>query len=40
MPYVSLALILAGVVASGLVWTWGASALALRGDLLPALRNE
>jgi hypothetical protein len=29
-----------GVLASGLIWTWIAIRLALRGNLLDALRNE
>jgi hypothetical protein len=36
----ALGLTLAGVLASGLVWTWLAIRLALRGRLLDALRNE
>jgi ABC-type antimicrobial peptide transport system permease subunit len=40
VPYLSLAATLALVFVSGLLWTWGAARLALRGDLLPALRNE
>ena len=40
VPAVSLTLTLAAVFISGLLWTWGATALALRGPLLPALRNE
>jgi len=40
VPYVSLAVTLAGVLISGAVWTWFATALALRGRLLDALRNE
>jgi hypothetical protein len=28
------------VLASGCVWTWAAARLALRGELLDALRNE
>jgi ABC-type antimicrobial peptide transport system permease subunit len=35
-----LALTLALVLASGCVWTWAAARLALRGELLDALRNE
>jgi hypothetical protein len=31
---------LAGVLVSGLIWTWVATAFALRGRLLDALRNE
>ena len=40
VPYVSLALTLAAVLISGAIWTWAATALALRGKLLDALRNE
>ncbi len=40
VPYVSLALTLAAVLISSAVWTWLATALALRGRLLDALRNE
>jgi ABC-type antimicrobial peptide transport system permease subunit len=40
VPYVSLAATLAAVFASGLVWTWLAARLAMRGPLLGALRNE
>jgi ABC-type antimicrobial peptide transport system permease subunit len=40
VPYGSLVLTLAAVFASGFVWTWAATALALRAPLLPALRNE
>jgi hypothetical protein len=35
-----LALTLGLVLASGCVWTWAAARLALRGELLDALRNE
>jgi ABC-type antimicrobial peptide transport system permease subunit len=38
--YVALVATLAGVFASGLAWTWVATRLALRGELLKALRNE
>ena len=31
---------LAGVFVSGLAWTWVATRLALRGEMLKALRNE
>jgi ABC-type antimicrobial peptide transport system permease subunit len=31
---------LAGIFISGLFWTWLATAIALRGKLLPALRSE
>ncbi len=40
LPYASLALTLGAVLLSGAVWTWGATVLALRGNLLEALRNE
>jgi ABC-type antimicrobial peptide transport system permease subunit len=40
VPYASLALTLAVLLFSGLLWTWLAAAAALRGDLLPALRDE
>lgn len=40
VPYFSLALTLSAVVLSGLLWTWLATILALRGPLLNALRNE
>jgi hypothetical protein len=38
--YVALVTTLAGVLMSGLAWTWVATRLALRGELLKALRNE
>ncbi len=40
VPYLLLALILTGVVVSGLLWTWLASRIALRGSMLAALRDE
>ena len=40
VPILSLALTLAAVLAGGFLWTWGATALALRGPLLSALRND
>jgi len=40
VPWLSLALTLLAVLVSGFIWTWGATALALRGPLLQALRNE
>jgi putative ABC transport system permease protein len=40
LPYVSLALTLAAVLLNGALWTWAATRVALRGDLLAALRNE
>ena len=38
--FVALIVTLAGVFMSGLAWTWVATRLALRGELLKALRNE
>jgi len=40
LPYASLALTLVAVLFNGLLWTWLATAYALRGNLLSALRNE
>jgi len=40
IPYASLAVTLAAVLANGLLWTWIATRFALRGRLLDALRNE
>jgi len=40
VQYRSLLAMLAGVFTSGLAFTWLATWLALRGDLLSALRNE
>jgi putative ABC transport system permease protein len=40
IPYASLAVTLCAVLLNGLVWTWLATRLALRGRLLDALRNE
>ena len=40
VPTRSLAVTLAGLLASGMLWTWLATWLALRGQLLAALRNE
>ena len=40
LPYLSLSLTLGGVLLNGLVWTWAATRVALRGDLLAALRDE
>ena len=39
-PPISLCITLAVVLNAGLVWTWGATVLALRGELLDALRSE
>jgi len=38
--YLSLGSTLGAILISGLVWTWVATRLALRGELLKALRNE
>jgi putative ABC transport system permease protein len=40
VPYASLGLTLILVLLNGALWTWAATSLALRGQLLPALRNE
>lgn len=40
VPYRSLGLTLAAVLANGWLWTWLATQLALRGRLLDALRNS
>ncbi|MBC8326125.1 MAG: ABC transporter permease [Verrucomicrobia subdivision 3 bacterium] len=40
MPLELLAWTVGGILLSGLLWTWLASAAALRGKLLPALRHE
>jgi putative ABC transport system permease protein len=40
ISYLPLAATLGLVFLSGLFWTWAAARLALRGELLPALRNE
>ncbi|MBN2505279.1 MAG: ABC transporter permease [Verrucomicrobia bacterium] len=40
MGWRTLGLTLAGVLASGWIWTWVASWFALRGPLIQALRNE
>jgi ABC-type antimicrobial peptide transport system permease subunit len=40
LPYWSLGLTLGVVLLNGLVWTWMATRVALRGELLGALRNE
>jgi putative ABC transport system permease protein len=39
-PYASLAITLGAVLLSGMIWTWAATSLALRGELLEALRNN
>lgn len=40
VPYASIAVLIAAVTASGAIWTYLATVLATRGDLLPALRGE
>ncbi len=40
LPVASLALTLGAVLLNGAAWTWVATKLALRGDLLTALRSE
>jgi putative ABC transport system permease protein len=40
LPYGSLAITLLAVLLNGAVWTWLATRVALRGNLLAALRNE
>ncbi len=40
VPYISLILTIVAIGASGGLWVWMASVLALRGELLEALRNE
>ncbi len=40
IPYMTIIVTLAAVLASGLLWTWLAARVAMKGELLPALRNE
>ena len=40
LPYDKLSLTLAGVLLSGIIFTWLASAWALRGKILDSLRNN
>ena len=40
LPYTSLALTLGAVLVNGAVWTWAATRVAVRGNVLAALRNE
>ncbi len=40
LPWLTLALTLAAVLLNGAAWTWAATRVAVRGDLLTALRNE
>ena len=40
LPYLSLTVTLGAVLVSGMIWTWAATSLALRGELIEALRNN
>ena len=40
VPYLALTVILLLLLGNGLFWIWFAARLALRGELIPALRNE
>ena len=40
VPFLSLVLTIAAIAVSGVVWIWIATALALSGNMLDALRNE
>jgi hypothetical protein len=40
LPYFSLAATLGAVLVSGMIWTWAATSLALRGELIESLRNN
>lgn len=40
VPYLSLALMVAAIAASGILWVWLATTLAARGQMLAALRSE
>lgn len=40
LPMLSFAITLSAVSLNGALWTWAATRYAVRGDLLPALRNE
>jgi putative ABC transport system permease protein len=40
MPYLSLTLTVAIIIISGVIWIWVATALALGGEMLDALRSE
>ena len=40
IPYFTILFTLLAVIGSGILWTWLAAKLAMRGDLLSALRNE
>ncbi len=40
VPYRSLALTIAAILLSGMLWIWLAATLAMKGQMLEALRNE
>ncbi len=40
LPYLSLTVTLGAVLISGMIWAWAATSLALRGELMEALRNN
>jgi len=40
LPLISLAITIGAVFIAGLIWTWLAVTLAVRGQLLESLRNE
>jgi len=40
VPYVSIGLTIAAIGGGGVLWIWLATALALRSNILEALRNE
>jgi putative ABC transport system permease protein len=40
IPYLSLSLTIAAIAVSGVIWIWIATAFALSGEMLEALRNE
>ena len=40
VPYLSVALTIAAILLSGMLWIWLAATLAMKGEMLGALRNE
>ena len=40
VPYLSLTLTIAAILLSGMLWIWLAATLAMKGEMLQALRNE
>lgn len=40
LPWRTLGLTLSAVLLNGILWTWAATRVALRGEILAALRNE